>query len=166
MNKTEACAFLGNISERSLARYSAAGKVQVTYIKGKRGNVADYNDQDLERLKSELETSRIRPANERALPAIIDKPDNPAMTGLVQVFDRIAARDEVLITTLQGIQKQQGEVAIEHKLMLTLAEAAALSSLSKQRLREEIKSGTLKAQILGRGWKIKRADLETYIKKL
>ncbi len=50
MNKQEACAFL-NVSERSLARYAAQGKIQVTYVKGTRGNVAVYDDADFQKLK-------------------------------------------------------------------------------------------------------------------
>ena len=53
MNKAEACQFL-KVSERSLARYAAQGKIGVTYQKGKRGNVALYDDEDLKRLKEEL----------------------------------------------------------------------------------------------------------------
>jgi excisionase family DNA binding protein len=49
--------------------------------------------------------------------------------------------------------------------MLTLAEASQLSGLSRGLLLGKIKARKLKAQILGRGWKVKRADLEAFIRK-
>src|SRR4051812_31234380 len=116
MNKQEACAFLG-ISERSLARHAAAGKVQVTYTKGTRGNVAVYDDADLERLKEELgQPVSIRPANEQALsqkPAISDKLAMRPAAGLAEFFEALQARDESFITSLLSSRAQ---IAIENKL--------------------------------------------------
>jgi excisionase family DNA binding protein len=166
MNKQEACAFLG-ISERSLARHAAAGKVQVTYTKGRRGNMAIYDDVDLERLKEELgQPVSIRPANEQALarkPATSDKLATRPAAGLAEFFEQLQMRDETFITSLLRTQHQ---VTIENKLTLNLREAAQLSGLSRQRLREAIKAGKLKAKIIGRGWRIKRDDLEAYVRKL
>ncbi len=42
-------------------------------------------------------------------------------------------------------------VPIQHKLTLSLAEASALSGISRQRFRAAIKDGTLTAQLIGRG---------------
>ena len=55
---------------------------------------------------------------------------------------------------------------IAHKLMLSLSEAAALSGLSRNHLREAIRDGELKSRKMGRGWRIKRADLESYVEGL
>jgi excisionase family DNA binding protein len=55
---------------------------------------------------------------------------------------------------------------LAQKLMLTLADAAALTSLSKDHLSDAIHAGKLKARKLGRGWKIKRDDLDLYVRKL
>ncbi len=52
------------------------------------------------------------------------------------------------------------------KLTPSLTEAAQLSGLSRHHLREAIGEGKLHARIIGRGWKIKRKHLETYIDKL
>ena len=57
-------------------------------------------------------------------------------------------------------------VPIQYKLTLSIAEASALSGLSRQRLRAAIKDGTLTAQIIGRGYRVKRTDLEDYIDSL
>jgi len=55
---------------------------------------------------------------------------------------------------------------IAHKLMLSLPEAATLSGLSRNHLREAIRNGELKSRKMGRGWRIKRADLESYVEGL
>ena len=164
MNKQDACAFLG-VSERSLARYAAQGKIQVTYNKGTRGNVAVYDDADLERLKEELAAPQaIHLATEQAIPANYDSLATRPMASMAEFIERLQTRDETLITSL--LHSQNNHVAIESKLMLSLLEAAKLAGLSRNYLRDAIRDKTLKAQILGRGWKIKRADLQSYINKL
>jgi excisionase family DNA binding protein len=55
---------------------------------------------------------------------------------------------------------------IAHKLTLSLVEAARLSGLSRNHLRAAIEAGDLKAKIIGRGWKVKKKDLESYVTKL
>ena len=57
-------------------------------------------------------------------------------------------------------------VPIHHKLTLCLAEASALAGVSRSRLRQAIKDGTLIAQIIGRGYLVKRTDLEDYVDSL
>ncbi len=47
-----------------------------------------------------------------------------------------------------------------------LYDAATLTSLSAGHLRAAIHTGKLKGKIIGRGYKIKRDDLNTYIHKL
>jgi excisionase family DNA binding protein len=44
--------------------------------------------------------------------------------------------------------------------------AAALTSLSMNHLREAIHAGKLKGKIIGKGYKIKRSNLDAYVKKL
>jgi excisionase family DNA binding protein len=60
------------------------------------------------------------------------------------------------------------QVPIAAKLILSLKEASALSGISRDYLVEAIKKRKLKARLdeIGRGYRIKRADLEDYIKKL
>jgi excisionase family DNA binding protein len=48
----------------------------------------------------------------------------------------------------------------------TKPDARALTGLSNDYLRASIHSGKLKAKIIGRGYKVKRDDLNSYIKKL
>jgi len=55
---------------------------------------------------------------------------------------------------------------IAQKIMLTLPEAALLTSLSRNHLRQAIEEKKLRARIIGRGWRVKRDDLDAYVKKL
>ena len=52
------------------------------------------------------------------------------------------------------------------KLTLSLSEAAQLSGLSRNHLRAAIAGKKLKASIVGRAWRMRRADLEAYVGKL
>src|SRR5205823_4403495 len=55
---------------------------------------------------------------------------------------------------------------IADKPLLTLAECQALTGLSRGILRGAIGEGRLKARIIGRAWRVKRPDLDLYVKKL
>jgi excisionase family DNA binding protein len=58
-------------------------------------------------------------------------------------------------------------VPIEKKLLLTLPEAAGYSGLSEAKLNDAIRAGKLSARKnLGKGYRIKRSDLESYVKSL
>jgi excisionase family DNA binding protein len=55
---------------------------------------------------------------------------------------------------------------ISHKLLLTVQEASTLSGLPRQHLLAEIEAGKLRAQLLKHGWRIRRADLDSYVRGL
>lgn len=55
---------------------------------------------------------------------------------------------------------------IESKILLTIGEAAQLTSLSPSFVMKEVKEGRLKGKIIGRSYKVKRADPDAYVKKL
>jgi excisionase family DNA binding protein len=57
-------------------------------------------------------------------------------------------------------------LSVADKLTLSLVEASQLSGLSRGHLREAIEAKKLKARIIGRGWRVKRDDLDLYVKKL
>jgi excisionase family DNA binding protein len=71
---------------------------------------------------------------------------------------------ETIRAALGGSNKST--LSIGEKIILTLDDAAALTSLSKHTLREKIKTGKLKARIIGRGYKIKRSDLDAFAAEL
>jgi ankyrin repeat protein len=55
---------------------------------------------------------------------------------------------------------------ISHKLMLTLPEASALSGLPRTHLLEALEAGSLKAQLIKHTWRIPRAELDDYVRRL
>lgn len=63
-------------------------------------------------------------------------------------------------------QRENEQVAIADKLLLTMAQAQAMTGLSREFIKEAIASGELKAKLIGRAWRIKRNDLDQYVDKL
>lgn len=181
MNKKEAAAFLA-VSERALERYAQQGRLSVRYEKGKTKPTPVYDEGELKALKAELERAQFSPR-----PKVISAPapdsDDPA-TALspVSEFPNLPATVRgdgqnqalMLLRALEalGAAQQPGRpvgratVAVEHKLLLTLAEAQALTGLSRAVLREAVEAGTLKAKQIGRSWRVKRGDLESYVETL
>jgi hypothetical protein len=52
------------------------------------------------------------------------------------------------------------------KILLSLKDCHILTGLSGQYLREQIQIGKLKGRIIGKGYKVKRTDLDAFIRKL
>lgn len=161
MNKKEVAERLG-ISTRLVERYSSEGRLgEIAYVRGRTGKQADYDDAAVERLKAELE------APDKPVTALAT---NTRATGLVVASEEDRER---FITALETIaaQGQHGSargVPIPDKLVLSLKEAAALAGISRGRLLAAIESGKLKASkdTIGRGWRVKRVDLEIYVERL
>lgn len=169
LTKQQAAEFLG-VNVRTLERYTQEGKIGSRYEKGKTRSVVVYDEKELQAFKAALETTTYKPAvdptptnpnsDETALSKFIEGTQQlHLLTGLNTVADVLKAiREEQEIDRLI--------VPIHHKLTLSLAEASALSGLSRSRLRAAIKDGTLTAQIIGRGYRVKRTDLEDYVDSL
>jgi excisionase family DNA binding protein len=170
MNKKEAAEYLG-VSTRAIERYTQKGLLSVKYEGGKTRPVAVYDSEELDKLKEELETTIYKPAIESSSPT----PTNLATTdislsGLVEKLFIPLSHQLALLTeaikNLQTFPTAPSAVKIENKLLLTLREVQALTGLSREILREAIGSGKLKAQIVGKAWRVKRKDLEEYIENL
>lgn len=76
--------------------------------------------------------------------------------------------DDVVARLLDAAKKQRTLTPseISHKLMLTLQEAATLSGLPRQHVLEALEQGRLKAQLVEHAWRIRRVDLDDYIRRL
>ena len=145
MNKLEAAEALG-LSPRSINRAITAGKLHVTYVKSGKSSVATFDPAEVEALKN--------------APATVPAAKSQALT---HSRDRSIELTELLERLLTN---GKPTVPVEAKLLLTIVDAASLTSLSKQRLRAAIGAGTLKASMIGKGWKVKRSDLESFIQDL
>jgi excisionase family DNA binding protein len=147
MNKKEVSEFLG-ISTRLVERYASEGRLgEITYIRGKTGKQAEYNREAVESLKIILESP------DTALQAT-RSPD--ARLFVTQLVEAIASRED----------SRSASVRTSEKLLLNLTDCRLLTGLSDANLRDAVKAGTLKAKIIGRGYKIKRTDLDSFIHQL
>ena len=86
----------------------------------------------------------------------------PAFMSLLQAVADVAPALEKL--TAQS--EKRGETPVEAKLLLTLDEAHSLTGLSRATLKGAIDGGQLKARIVGRAWRIKRRDLDSFIEAM
>lgn len=168
MRKKEAAEYLG-ISTRALEAHQTSGKLSVRYERGKTGDVAVYDERELKKLRAEIDNRR----NPR--PAIVSEPLETSeslevirgsATNLSSLFPAAS-----LITQLAGAIEAarasvKPSVPIEAKTLLKLSEATSLTGLSRQHLRTAIEANKLKAKLIGRAWRIKRADIDTYVTKL
>ncbi len=158
-----------SLCERSL-RYTQEGKIGGRYEKGKTRSVLVYDEEELRAFKAELETKTYKPTVD-STSTNLDK-DGAELSRFVEVSQPLHLLEGLnhLADVLKAIREEQEidrlTVPIQHKLTLSLAEASALAGISRQRLRAAIKDGTLTAQVIGRGYRVKRTDLEDYVDSL
>jgi excisionase family DNA binding protein len=173
MNKVEVAETLG-CSTRQVEKYASENRLGVVYVRGKRGNVASYQPEEVARLQDELARERQEVVGHAAPHvALATQRGSQSQAGVALVeqltsgLERQHADADRIIAALEALKVEAApQVALANKLTLSLAEAAALSGLSRGHLREAIAEKKLKARIIGRGWRIKRDDLDAYIKKL
>ncbi len=152
MNKEEAAKELG-ISVRSLQRIVQSGKISVSYKRGESGKQeAIFGADEIQSYKERRDVESVKlataPTNDTAL----------ARNDATQFFEML--KDAV------APKQKSGLVEIADKPLLKLDEAAALTGLSRQILRKAIDSEELKAKLIGRAYRIKRDDLDEFIKNL
>jgi excisionase family DNA binding protein len=160
MNKDEAAAYLG-ISTRTLERYTSKGNLQVKYEGTNNRPIATYEKEDLDRLKSDLITPLVKPKIEdENLPATTSDNQSKSLSVVV------GGRGEELENPLERLVAALSAVRVADKLLLTLPEVQALTGLSRGILKEAIKTGELKAKIIGKSYRCKRGDVENFISKI
>jgi excisionase family DNA binding protein len=170
MNIKEAASFLG-MSVKTLERRIAAGDISVAYTPGARGRLRTFDESELQRFQ-EAETAKVSATTYVARPRVASVvSDAPEMRGALQLSAN--GKSAALVELIAAIDRARAVVPLAvsvtdlaHKLTLSLIEAAKLSGLSRGHLRFAIEEKKLKARIIGRGWRVKREDLEAYIKKL
>jgi excisionase family DNA binding protein len=163
-NKKEAAEFLG-VSERAIERYTAKGKLNPKYEKAQGGGqIAYFDEKELKALKSQMEQPKAAPSPVKRIPQQEDKQKTDTALTLRASAPNLA---QMFAAAFQAYKEtEQGSVAVTDKLTLALDEASILAGLSKSYLVADIHAKKLKAAKRGRGWNIKRADLDAYISKL
>jgi excisionase family DNA binding protein len=153
MNKTTAAKKL-KISIRSLQRLVQNKQISVTYKRGLSGKQeAIFDADEIEKYKAIRDAETPKPAT---------VPTNDKM-----ILARNDANQflQVLRQAITPDAKAAG-VPIADKPLLKLDEAAALTGLSRDTLRRAIDTGELNGKLIGRAFRIKRGDLDDYIKSL
>jgi predicted transcriptional regulator len=146
MNKKEVAEFLG-VSTRIVEKYASESRLgEVTYIRGKTGKQAEYDPEAVENLKRMLESPNTSLATK--------SPD--ARLFVAQLVETLTNRE----------QPRSEAIRTSEKILLNLNDCRLLTGLSDANLRDAIKSEKLKAKIIGRGWKVKRQDLDEFIENL
>jgi excisionase family DNA binding protein len=170
MNKEQAAKFLG-ISVRTLQRYMSGHKIGFKMRRTKTGEEAIFEKEELRRFKQEMkEVTTTVKGSVMPLSEPVSR-ISEAEGETEQLAIAPAALMQRFAMMLQAVQATpsaaiEPAVAIENKPLLTISEARKLTGLSDGHLREAIHAGKLKGKIIGRGYRIKRTDLDDYIKKL
>ena len=150
MNKTQASKEL-KISVRSLQRLVQNGVLTIVYQRGKSGKQeAVFDAEQIAKYKLE----RDKPTDKLVKP-IYDK-NQLARNATLEFLDVFK----------NALTSQKSVVPIADKILLTVTDARGLTGLSEKRIIEAIKSEKLKAKFIGKGWKIKRGDLNNFIDDL
>jgi hypothetical protein len=161
MRKKEAAKYVG-CSVRSLENYTSQGRITVKYEKSKTRPVAIYSRADLDRLKTELNSTLYAPAvstkGEGESNSIVRRETS---TDLVLVLTRIFEA----MQELTGKEREPSIVELAHMPLLKLKEAERYSNLSRAELLAAIATNDLKATQTEGEWKIRREILEEYIRK-
>jgi len=146
------------LSIRSVERYIKQAQVQPAVRGSGRGKQAMFRREDVEKM-----AAAYRAAAEQR------KDQSTALTTTklanVQLVAFVAELAEA-VKSIRQTQKSQPQANVGEKMMLSPGEAAAVAGLSENFIRSKMKAGKLKAKIYGRGYKIKRSDLDAFIKKL
>jgi excisionase family DNA binding protein len=136
----------------------------VTYEKGATRDVPVYDEDEVKALAKQPRTAAqpaiasLAPEPSQAIVATRnDNGDNRLSQAVAFLIQREHQRMTQPVATISDLA---------HKLTLSLVEAAQLSGLSRNHLRAAIEDKKLKARIIGRGWRVKRDDLDLYVKKL
>lgn len=157
LTKQEAITLL-ECSPRSLNNYVRQRRIVVEYVPGRTRPVATFDRDEVLRLKSELQQTTHRPATandgSQALARIPESAVTTAQPGNLE------------LRGLPNFAQLKRALALPHKLQLNCRAAAMQAGESEETLRAAIKSRKLRARRAGNRWKIKRADLEAWVRRL
>jgi excisionase family DNA binding protein len=171
ITKERAAELLGK-SLRAVERYSKSSEgrpalLSVTYEKGTTRDVPVYDEWEVAQLAERLKLPSVPARGVLEVPQTAIATRNDTSDNLVAILERMASAMEATRRAIPpGEPSAPPSVPIADKPLLKLAEAAALTGLSRGILREAIDAGKLKARIIGRGWRVKRDELDAYVKKL
>jgi excisionase family DNA binding protein len=151
MNKIQAAKEL-KISVRSLQRLAQDGVLKVSYQRGVSGKQeAVFDSEQIAKYKLE----RDKPTDKLVKLPTYDKKEL-ARSNTLEFLDIFGS----------ALTSQKSSVPIADKILLTVKDCRLLTGLSEKAVRDAIRENELKAQVIGRGFKVKRTDLNDFIDKL
>ena len=159
LSKQEAAEYLG-VSLRTLERYIKKNLIAVKYVKSGTGRKAVFFKSELDELKTQLDTESFKPTVEE------EKQEETAIITTQETPNFLALQKSIIETVISEFDRYSSQVRISEKILLNLKEAQKLTGLSREVLRQAIKEEKLKAKMIGNSWKIKRADLDSFIENL
>jgi excisionase family DNA binding protein len=151
MNKIQAAKEL-KISVRSLQRLAQNGVLPVIYKRGDSGKQEAVFDAEM---IAKYKLERDAPSEKLVKLPTYDKKELARSNTL-----------EFLDIFRTALTSQKSSVPIADKILLTVKDCRLLTGLSEQTIRDAIRDETLKSRIIGRGFKVKRTDLDDFIDKL
>jgi excisionase family DNA binding protein len=175
ITKQEAAALLDK-TPRAVERYAAAGRLSVTYAKGKTRDIPQYDRAEVEALAEELQNPSTPARGTVATPG--DNGDQ-GMSQAVAIRSHALERGgseqsmtmfvAALSDALREAQTQENgvvDVPLRDKLTLSFKEASRLSGVPESRLREAYASGVLRGAKIGRGVRVSPDALKVFIGRL
>jgi excisionase family DNA binding protein len=176
MNKEQAAKRLG-VSVRTLQRYMSAHRIAFEMHKTKTGEEATFNKDEVARFKRELKEGRMTATVSPTItnPSEAVSPTAAAPSTALAIFQTappafFEAAPEIfwkrLADRLASTQQRSTTTTADLAQQITLSEkeAAQLAGLPLSQIRKA--RHQLKSFKTGAGWRIKRGDLDNYIKKL
>ena len=152
-----------NVSSKTVERLAADGEIQSMMYKRPEGGAQHrvYHPGDVERVRKRLHPDAapfVMPAEKTALAAL---PARAAPAGLAQAWDRalavqIAKAGQLFLEA----EHHPAKIPATQVLFLTLDQAHRLSGLPVSLIKDLIRLEQLPAMRTGRGWRVRRADLE------
>ena len=170
LTKKEAAEYLG-VSTRTLERYVKNGKLSVRYEDSSNGEIALFDSGELDQFVDDKQTPRIKLASTDSGLAtttsdILSRNSSGVVGGLLAPFQELTER---LIFALSDHEYRKEEITpdkLRGKLLLTLAEAQVITGLSREILMQAIRDKRLSSQIMGKAYRIKFKDLESFVDDL
>ena len=162
MTKKQVADFLG-VSIRTVEGYIQKGKLTPGKAKGTRGDISVFDEEQVRQLKEERGEVQFIPGLQKEKPA----GGSSALVAPLPVALAEQSRVE-RERFIEVIDRLAPPVRLSEKHLLSIPEAAMLSGIPAAKLRAAVKSGKLKAiPGIGRGLgKVRRADLDAYVRKL
>jgi excisionase family DNA binding protein len=156
LNKEQAAAALG-ITVRTLQRHMAAHRIGFAMRRTVTGEEATFSRSEVERFKAERD----------ALTTVV----TPALNVSESVRDETPqalqrAANEQGIAMLVSMLSEAANAPHATCMLLSVKEAASFSGLSASRIMKAIHDGQLDGRKIGRGFKVRPADVREYVRQV